>query len=70
MTENQKGKPANITDSLSNRSLTVTTILVSNHRNSHLPVIKLLMKAVEKCCVNYNSDDRHVNGSDNYFATR
>uniref|UniRef100_A0A670IJ84 Glutamate receptor n=1 Tax=Podarcis muralis TaxID=64176 RepID=A0A670IJ84_PODMU len=27
MTENQKGKPANITDSLSNRSLTVTTIL-------------------------------------------
>ncbi|RMC13176.1 hypothetical protein DUI87_10709 [Hirundo rustica rustica] len=28
MTENQKGKPANITDSLSNRSLIVTTILV------------------------------------------
>ncbi|XP_071597367.1 glutamate receptor ionotropic, kainate 2 isoform X5 [Heliangelus exortis] len=27
MTENQKGKPANITDSLSNRSLIVTTIL-------------------------------------------
>ncbi|NXA45381.1 GRIK2 protein, partial [Nothocercus julius] len=31
MTENQKGKPANITDSLSNRSLIVTTILVSNY---------------------------------------
>lgn len=29
MTESQKGKPANITDSLSNRSLIVTTILVS-----------------------------------------
>ncbi|XP_071662801.1 glutamate receptor ionotropic, kainate 2 isoform X4 [Patagioenas fasciata] len=27
MTENQKGKPANVTDSLSNRSLIVTTIL-------------------------------------------
>ncbi|OXB61304.1 hypothetical protein ASZ78_014341, partial [Callipepla squamata] len=31
MTENQKGRPANITDSLSNRSLIVTTILVSKY---------------------------------------
>lgn len=29
MTENQKGKAANVTDSLSNRSLVVSTILVN-----------------------------------------
>ncbi len=29
MTENQKGKAANVSDSLSNRSLVVTTILVN-----------------------------------------
>ncbi|EHH18560.1 hypothetical protein EGK_15196 [Macaca mulatta] len=38
MTESQKGKPANITDSLSNRSLIVTTILYVLFKKSDKPL--------------------------------
>uniref|UniRef100_A0A8C3FA83 Glutamate receptor n=1 Tax=Chrysemys picta bellii TaxID=8478 RepID=A0A8C3FA83_CHRPI len=47
MTENQKGKPANITDSLSNRSLIVTTILKADLAVAPLAITYVREKVID-----------------------